>query len=389
MPCWGSRKLTVGQLEDLLRSFQTEKKTDSDAATVLKQVELTEELTRPAMNSMVGLAQGPLSTEQIFVLEARSADLVPPPSELPVTPAPDLAAQKSLLAKAGSYVANIYEKLPSLSVTKTTLRFQDNVEALAASSGMNGSARDVSTSSAFANKASFVHYINSTTHVVMSEHGAEKNPAEKDQTPWGANKMIALQDPDPGLAQIFNEAAAGGSIHWVRWELINGRSTAVFSFSVPGAQSKLAVSVCCFPKIKQAGIATFYTATTAAALAGSGAGGGGGATGNFQTNTEWHDFKSVPSYHGEFFIDAATGIVLRMITQAELKPTDVVRQLDTRIDYGAAKVGNATFILPVKTVVHSVVIPNGDSGAGGYSTRCTLFTSEYRDYQPSGSDQAK
>lgn len=380
LPSWGSRKITVAQLDELLRSLQQDKKSDADAATTLKQVELSEELTRTAMNNLVSLAKGPLSIEQIYVLEARSATLIPPPSDLPGKPAPDPSALKTIIDKVESYVTGAYEKLPSLHSTRTTLRFQDDFDAVAGSSGLSGSAKDVTTSSSFSKAASFIHYINSTQGVVTSEHGVEKKTAEKDQTRWGANKMIAFQQPVPSLAQVFKEAQTSGNIQWLRWELINGRPAAVLSFSVPGQQSRLNIDVCCFPNIKQAGIATFYTATTAAALGGGG-GPVNGVSGNFQTNTEWHNFKTVAPYHGDFFVDPDTGIVLRMITQAEFKPTEVIHQLDTRTDYGAAKAGPGTLMVPMKTVINSVGGPNGESGAGGYSTRCTLLTSEYKDYQ--------
>jgi hypothetical protein len=62
----------------------------------------------------------------------------------------------------------------------------------------------------------------------------------------------------------------------------------------------------------------------------------------------------------------------------------VVHQEDQRIDYSPVKVGDKMLVLPVKTVINTEVVPNGDSGAGKYSTRHTLFSSEYKDYQPAG-----
>jgi hypothetical protein len=380
-PAWCARKITVAQLGELLRTLQQEKKSDGEAAAALKQVELTEQLTRPAMSGLATFVTGPLVTEQVYVLEARSAILAPPASDLPSTPAPDAVAQKAILAKAESYIGKTFEQLPLLTATKTTLRFQDNVEALDANSGLAGGAKDVVTSSGFSNPASFVHYINSTAREIELEHGAEKKSAEKDQTRWGANKMIALEEPDPGLGLVFKEAQASGGFQWLRWELINGKPAAVYSFAVSKQKSRLAVNVCCFPNVEQAGIATFYTATTAPMLGGGGGGGGGGATGNFQTTTQWHEFKTTAPYHGRLFIDPDTGIVLRMITEAELKPTEVVHELDTRVDFGAIKTAQGVIVAPVRSVVNSVVVPNGESGAGGYSTRCTLFTSEYSEYR--------
>jgi hypothetical protein len=384
-PAWCAKKVTVAQLGELLHSLQQDKKSDADAAAALKQVELSEELTRATMNSFADLMTGPLSTEQIYVLEARSATLPPPASDLPSTPAPDADTQKSILAKAEQYINKTYEQLPVLSATKTTLRFQDNFEALGGSSGLAGGAQDVVTNASFSNPAAFVHYIGSTARDVTLERGTEKKPAQKDATPWGANKMIAIQEPDPGLGPVFKEAQAAGGLQWLRWETVYGKPAAVFSFTVPKQKSKLNIDVCCFPNIDQTGKAIFYTATTAATLGGGGGGGGGGATGNFQTHTEWHDFKATAPYHGRLFIDPETGVVLRMITEAELKPSDMVHQLDTRVDFGPVKTGQSTMIAPIRSVINSVVVPNGEAQAGGYKTRCTLFTSDYSDYRAGAS----
>ena len=106
------------------------------------------------------------------------------------------------------------------------------------------------------------------------------------------------------------------------------------------------------------------------------------AHGNMQTTTDWKPFKSTVPYHGEIFVDPDTGIVVRLNTQAEFKTSDVVHQEDQRIDYLPVTAGGKALVLPVKTVVNTEVVPNGDSGSGKYSTRHTLFTAEYKDYQP-------
>lgn len=383
-PAWCAKKITVQQLEQMLRSLQQERKSDADVAAALKQVELSQELTRPAMNSLVDSAPGLHSTEQIYVLEAQSADLLPPESDLPATPAPDEAGKKAILERAAAYVTNVYEQLPELTATKTTLRFQDNVEALSASSGIQGSARDAVTAG-FSNPAAYVHYINSSETQVTSQHGAMKMPLAKDKTPWGANAMIALQEPEPNLGLVFHGAQDAGTLQWLRWELLSGKQTAVYSFTVPRKRSQLDVNVCCFPNVNQAGVATFYTAATANTLSGgTSTGGAGGVTGTFQTKTDWHNYKSTVPYHGEIFIDPESGVVLRMITQAEFKPGEVVHRIDTRVDYGTIRTGARTMIAPVKMFINTLVVPHGDSGARTYTTRCTLFTSEYKDYQLTG-----
>jgi hypothetical protein len=385
LPGWSARKITVSQLEEMLRSLQQNKKTDIEIATALEQVELSQELTRKRMNELIGLAPGPMSTEQFYVLEGRSAVLAPPGDDLPTDPAPDAGAQKNIVEKASSYVASKYDMLPMVSATKTTLRFQDNMQAVSSASGLQSGATDVVTSAGFSNPATFVHYINSTEGRILSAHGAEKASTEKDGIPWGANKMITLREPDPSLGVVFREAESTGTFHWLRWERVDGSLVAVYSFTVPTKNSKMSLDICCFPNVKQAGVANFYTAVTAPTLGGGGGGGGGGVSGNFQTSTDWHPFAKTVPYHGEIFIQPNTGMVVRMITQAELKPSDVVHQADTRIDFGPAKVGDRVLTVPLKAYVNTEVVPSGDSGAGTYSTRHTLFTSEFKDYQLSGS----
>jgi hypothetical protein len=85
-------------------------------------------------------------------------------------------------------------------------------------------------------------------------------------------------------------------------------------------------------------------------------------------------------YHGEIYIEPGSGIVVRLITQTEEKTSDVVHQDDERIDYGPVTVGGKTLVLPVRAVAITEVVPNGESGDGGVSTRCTPFTSEYKNY---------
>lgn len=385
-PAWCAKKITVADLKSMLATMHSENKSDAEVANALKQVELSEELTRTTMNGFVGDVPGQLSTEQIYVLEARSAMLAPPASDIPTAAAPDAAGQKAILDKAADYVSKTYAQLPSLSATKTTLRFQDNVEAAAASSGLTGSAKDVSVGSGFVDPYQFIHYINSTDTTITSDHGAEKLPSEKDKTPWGANKMIALQESDPDLASAFDDAQAEGTIKWVRWETLNGKQTAVFSFEVSKKKARLPIHVCCFPDVQQTGVANFTSASgTGAGMPGGTPGQAGGASGNFQTNTNWHDYKSNVPYRGEFFVDPATGTVMRLVTEAEIKPSEVVHQVDTRIDYGPVTVAGKPMVLPLRTIVDTEVVPNGDSGAAGkYSIRRTLFTSEYKDYKSGG-----
>lgn len=375
-PAWAAKSITVQQLKDLLTADQQAKKADAEVANELKQVVLTEELTAAVMNGLAPVVPGAATLEQIYVLEAKSSVLPPPASDIPTAPAPDAAAQKAILDKAVDYASKTYGQLPTVTATKTTIRFQDNVSAMAASSGMHsGATASADTDPSLANAAQFVHYINTSQTPVNIHNGIEDNPLANDKTKWGANGYIALMGNGPALGNIVSEAQSDGKISFVRWETLNGKTSAVFSFSVDKKKSHYAVNYCCFPDLDQAGMLS-YSARSASS--------GPSAHGNLQTTTDWKNYKATVPYHGEIFVDPDSGIVVRLITQAEFKNTDVVHVEDQRIDYLPVAVGGKTLVLPSKAIINTEVVPNGDSGGGKFILRHTFFTSEYKGYQSGG-----
>src|SRR5271166_5037846 len=242
-PAWAAKKITVQQLTDLLISLQQAKKADAEVATELKQVVLTEELTSVTMNSLAQYVPGPATTEQIYVLEARSAVLAPPAADIPSTPPPDAATQKAILDKAIAYATKTFTQLPNLTVTKTTIRFQDNVEAIAAGSGLQSGAVDSASSDpSLVSANQFVHYINSTQAPVTLHNGIEDNPLARDKTRWGQNGYIALIGQSPVLSTVLQEANSAEKISWLRWETVYGKTAAVFAYSVDKKKSHYAVN---------------------------------------------------------------------------------------------------------------------------------------------------
>ena len=166
------------------------------------------------------------------------------------------------------------------------------------------------------------------------------------------------------LSVILQEAAAAGTLNWRRWQTIQGKTVAVFSFAVPKKKSHYEIHYCCFPVTEDTGRMGYE---------GTGA--------NLQYNTDWKDFKSIAGYHGEFYVDPDTGVIVRLVTQAELKPTDFVHQEDMRIDYGQVVVEGKPIILPVRSITLNEVVPNGDNYAARYSVRHTLFLVSYLNYE--------
>jgi len=366
-PVWAAKKITIQQLQEMLASFHDAKKSDAEVATELKQVELTEELTPGALGSMVAELPGMLSTEQISVLEIRSAVLPPPVSDLPSTAAPSDADQKAILDRAVEYISKTYTQLPHLSASRHILRYQDNMDALQSSSRAGG----VWISPGPKSENQFVHYIDSANTPVESLNGAEIASKTKDKIPWGENRETAIEGPAPALGTVMQEAQAAGKISWLRWETVYGNRIAVFSFAVDKKKSHYAVNYCCFPKTDESGAATRGFQST-----------------GVQLNTSWEEFKATVPYHGELFVDPSDGTVIRLIVEAEFKPAQFVQREDHRIDYSRVTVDGRTMVLPVRDMIDTEVLPGGDNPSAKFAIRHSLFTYEFKDYRTaSGSEK--
>ena len=362
-PAWAAktRKMTVDQLKQMLVSAHQANTRDPDVAKDLEDVELTEELTHSALESLGPYVPGQMTTEQLFILEAKSAALPPPASDIPTAPAPDAAAQKAILDKAMDYATKTYAQMPAVIATKDTRRFQDNAD-------MPKEAFGAHSAGTFAPTITPIRYTTAAEAQVTFHNGAEQAPPE-DKGQWGANGMIAMLGQPPDLATVLDEAQQTGKIGWLRWETVNGKQAAVFSYDVDKKRSNDEVAYCCFPESSQPG--PMQLRGTAA----------GGEAGNYASNTSWKIWKAKVPYRGEIFVDPNTGVVVRLITEAELKGSDPVRTEIQRIDYGPQTVGGKTIVVPVRTIVDTMEQPYPNDPQGRLIFRHTLFTEDYKDYK--------
>jgi hypothetical protein len=376
-PSHASTKVTVQQLSTMLDELHQQGKPDEAVATKLKELELTEQLSLATMNSFTRDQPGPLTTTQIRILGVESALLPPPPSDLPSDAAPDRPAQAAIMSRALDYAAKQYAQLPKLSADKQTIRFQNGVTGVHTNSG---------TFSNFASGDPGMNAVNPYllmlgvhTAPVESEHGIElPQPVEKQKNPASQNGQISQGGAGLVLGVILVDAAKG-NLSWLRWEMVDGKKTAVFSFAVPKKQSHYKVNYCCFPVIENIGGAGAVNQGTSMPSIMAQPGG---------TATSFKSFKADPGYHGELFIDPETGTIVRLITKADLKPTDLVQQEDIRVDYGPVEVGDKSYVVPVHSMILTQVAPNGDALVK-YSTRRTLFDVTYQNYKLGETNSAK
>jgi hypothetical protein len=362
-PVLAATKVTVKQLDEFLAQQHTASRPDDAIATKLKDMVLTEQLTTASMNSLAQYEPGRNTATQIRVLALSSALLPPPAADIPGLSAPNHAVQAAILAHAVDYVSKQYAHLPKLSAEKITSRFQNGVDYIQTNSSTSGNFAGGSLELRAVDQ--YMRFMGQHTSPVQMEGGIELPPAKiKKGDPASPTGQVSQDGAGPVLGMILMDAARG-KIFWQRWQTVENKQIAVFGYQVDEKQSQYKVNYCCFPVRENVGAHMLNSASGAS---------------NQGTAVTFVPFKASPAYHGEIFVEPDTGIIVRLIVKAELKPTDLVHEEDIRIDYGPVEVGGKPYVVPVRSMILTEVVPNGDSYVK-YSTRRTWFSVEYTDYK--------
>jgi hypothetical protein len=350
---FGAKPVTVQQLTQTLISLHQAGNSDDEVAASLQHLQLSEEITAGDAAELQQYLPGPASRDQLAVLRGLSAFA---PSQAPASaPAtPDAAAQSAMLARAEAWIASTFKQTPSFTATRAQFHYQEDAQ------GTNSAANPLADPIESYRRSS-----DENTDVVQIAQGAEQEINPPSKVNWGENGQISDGGAIPSLPNILERASASGKMAFTRWETVNGKPAAVFSFSVEKKKMRYTVDYCCFPmgetvvadqtpsgEIMVAPVASVYT-------------------------TRWHPFRKDVPYHGYLYIDPDSGAILRIVTKAELKPFDFVRVEETRIDYATEAIGGKAWVVPVRRVRLTETIPGGDTRPTFYPIRRTLLTVEY------------
>lgn len=346
-PTWAAKKITVQDLKDFLATMHQLKRTDEEVSEQLEEMDISEQLTSTVASDLLFASPGPLTSEQIDVMKVRSALLAPPASDLPNLPAPEAAAQKSILEKAIDVATQNDHQIHNLIASKAVSRY-GNVNKFNNWTVGTDRVYRPDDHALMKLKARF-------SETVKIEEGAESVTSSLDdprlrkinQTPEGGVR--------PSPSQMLSRAQENESIHWLRWETINGVKNAVFTFSINKKPAFYSVDYCCFLKSDGAG----YISAP---------------------------FKKAEGIHGEFFIDPETGKMKRIIILVDFSPTDFVEREDTRIDFDAETIDGVGYFVPERSTRISEVSSMGDSAKGYLKVR-TVMVSGYSDYHLAGDAQ--
>ena len=342
LPALAAKPVNVAALKQLLGEQKAAHKSDGAIAQGLGDLELTEELTAPTLERITADVQpGPPTAQALELLADASALLPPPANEAPATERPDMVAQRAMYTAAVNYVMNSLRHLPDFLATRETRSFNDSPTVV----GHSGYA-PVTALHPVGTFQREITYRGGKEVVEEEAAAAKKAPGPAGLTTWG--------EFGPVLAIILTDSLKG-RVTWSRWEDSAQGQVAVFRYEVPKAMSHYEVDFCCAWNSMN-GLTSSGTPSLA--------------------------YRGTPAYHGELYLDPASGAILRVTLEAELGTTEVIRRAAISVEYGPVEIGGTSSICPIRSVAISQDMNRPGLTMGGAMpvTRIneTLFTGYHR-----------
>jgi hypothetical protein len=330
-PIFAAKHVTVEKLEQELANAHGQP--DAKAAEQLFDLELTERVSSATLARWEAELPGPKSRQALVELADASAFVSLPPEEIPATPAPDRAAQDSLLELTKNYVTDTIPKLPNFFATRDTTFFSDEPEKI--------------------NTLTLVDAQYQKLHLVGISSVKVYFRAGKEVVVANTNKQVSFSGRALTTQGVFGEAIElvlsdmlRNSLVWSHWEGGADAPLAVFRYAVPLERSHYAVAIPDAPGPSQPSVA----------------------------------------YHGEIAIDPANGTILRLTAVAELSGNSPIAKGDVMVEYGSVEIGGASYICPVKSVSLTVARtvntkPNYQNKFGPASTKAGPLLTKVNDVQ--------
>jgi VWFA-related protein len=313
---YAAKHITVEQLEQALSAIQG--KPDADVARQISDLELTERLSPAKLSHWQAALPGEQIRQALVALADTSEFHDPPTAEIPSAPAPDLAAQRKILAMTVNYVGRTIPQLPNFFATRVTASFEDTPLMQ----------HNMSQTTPYQP----LHPIGNSSATVLYRNGQEQVDRSTvlhldglDITDPVATKVrqtrgLTTKGVFGPILGIVLMDAAQSKLAWSHWEQGASGLQAVFSYSVPKEKSHWTVEYCCVAD---------ESATQVANM---------------------HHFHEIAAYRGEMTVDPATGAILRFMLQAEMKPGDPVTDAGIVVEYGPVEIAGKTYICPLKSV---------------------------------------
>ena len=334
----GEPPLSVTDLVSTLTCALATDRDDQRIARSLETTSLSERLSEETIRTLERAGVGPATILALQALRKQSAAL-PAPSEdaISFAPAPSAAEQAKMLDAvriwSGAYLAS----LPDFTCTRTVRQFRDRslvpVPTCWVGSPEKPAVPPTGTHWRAAGSLSGeVAYVAGRDHFRVTRVNDKPFSGPLEQLgrdyAWGEFGGLMLEIMDPRRDAAFQ---------WDRWEMLHGRRMAVFHYAVDLAHSHYSLRV---PVADRPG-----------------------------AKKESWTFPA--AHHGFIYVDPQTGVIERSILYADgLDCASPLSAAGDVLDYGAIRIGGASFQLPTRAVAY-----------GRAQRTETREEIEYRDYR--------
>jgi VWFA-related protein len=289
------KRVSIEELQKILELDES----DAQKAKQLSGLELTERLSERRLDSLVKIAHGKRTRQELRILTDASSFLNPPADEILADAPPDKAAQREMLALTSTYLKTTIHKLPDLFAKRSTTRYQETPMYLDSTSA----------------NYQPLHVTDSWATTIRYRNGHEVAETKPPKRKPNAPELITYGVFGPALNGVLDAIDKNSGLEWVRWERGRQGRLAVFRYGVPTEASLRGVGLCCLPD------------------------------GN---GTE--SFNRYAGYHEEVAIDPESGAILRLVVRTDLKSTTPITRSDVMIEYGPVDIGGTTYICPSRSV---------------------------------------
>jgi VWFA-related protein len=287
-------KVTVAQLEQTLAADQGSP--DAKLADKLSALEMTERLSAARLARLKAKLPGEKARQALTVLADSAEFLNLPAAEIPATAAPDVAAQRKILAQVVRYATKSVHELPNFFATRATTRFEDRPQ------GIYGYIP--------------IHFVGSSSKSVVYRDGQEMVQTVAGKSDLAEQGLVSWGEFGPILSTVLLDAAQS-KLAWSHWEQGAKGPMAVFGYSVPDAKSHYWVQY-------------------------------------IPDNEDLHYGQTEPrkqvGYHGEIAVNPETGEILRITTEADPPHSRTLTHAAIMVEYGAVVIGGKNYICPQRSV---------------------------------------
>jgi VWFA-related protein len=332
-PAFAAHRVKVSELEEKLSADLDKHRSDEEIARQLGDVQLTERLTRAALDRLAAkLRQFPHTALALELLADDSAVFDPPRSELPGTVPPDMATQQRILQAARAYVIETIPRLPNFFATRTTVRFDDTAQVLRPGE--------------WPIRAGF-HLVGTSARVVTVRDGQEVTDSVQDARSKAEGVMGLYSFGEFGPILVRTLADVGnGKLQFSHWETSPLGVAAVFRYAVPRHESHYQVHFCCLSETEiQGGGGTLRPAPNRP---------GASAPNRLPVEDKGQRaYDTTPAYRGTLTIDPASGAIVRMTIDADLDPDNPITRAATIVEYSRVAIGDQAFVCPVRSLAIS------------------------------------